>query len=186
MVSRDAKKKDNIVPFQEFFANPAIQSILHTVNLVLERLDPDFAKALIQLKREGTKRQASLLAQNPCHMIGLAIHWNQDGEVHEDSKGLNSGQDFVIPVGKHQGCRFEFEQVNAYVDFNVTDMGMLRGGAMKHCAKGWKGLGRMVLVPFVEKQLFHHKGVPRPWQFRRFYEEHFAELRQMFPATPLH
>jgi hypothetical protein len=185
MVSRDAKKPSNFDPFQEFFANPAIQAILHTVNMVLERLDPYFAKALIQLKNAGTKRQAQVLAMNPCHMIGLAIHWNQDGEDHEDGKSLNSGQDFVIPVGKHRDCRFEFKQVNAFVDFDVTDMGMLRGGGMKHGAKCWKGQGRMVLVPFVEKQLFHHKGVPRPWQFKTFYHQYFDELRRLFPATPL-
>jgi hypothetical protein len=136
-------------------------------------------------RRKATKRQARLLQKNPCHMVGLAIHFNQDGKVHEDLKSLNSGQDFVIPLGQHSGCKFELPQINASVDFNVTDMGMLRGGGMKHLAKDWEGRGRMVMVPFVEKQLFHHKGVSRPWQFRRFYQEHFSELRSRFPAVPL-
>lgn len=185
MVSADAKSKDNHPAFDTFFKNPAIQAILHTVNMVLERLDPEFTKGLIQLKNEGTKRMGQVLRKNPCHMIGLAIHFNQDGEIHEDSKSLNSGQDFVIPIGQHSGCEFELDPLNVFVDFEVTDMGMLRGGGLGHGAKNWVGRGRMVMVPFVEKQLFHHKGVPRPWQFTTFHHKHLAEFRRKFPATPL-
>src|ERR1700733_3928044 len=115
IVSSDAKEEDNKAAFEELFKDPAIQAILHTVNLVIECLDPKFTKALIEVMDHRTKQSASMVVQNLCHMIGLAVHFNRLGKVHLD---------IVIPLGQHSNCVFEFEQLNTEVNFDVTDMGI--------------------------------------------------------------
>jgi hypothetical protein len=70
---------------------------MHAINTLLERLDPDFVEGLKDIKARIIRSQDGLLlADNICHIPGVAIHFNQDGEKHTDRKSLHSGWDVSI------------------------------------------------------------------------------------------
>jgi len=76
-----------------------MQVVMHTINTLLERLDPDFVQKLKKLRVSILGRKHGyLLADNNCHIPGIAIHFNQDGEEHTDAKSLHSGWDVSTSI----------------------------------------------------------------------------------------
>jgi hypothetical protein len=95
---------------------------MHTINTLLERLDPGFVSTVKDLRATILKRKkGSLLSDNTCHIPGIAIHFNQDGEEHTDTKSLHSGWDvslsihfykvhgYLIKLGHH--CVWELQEL---------------------------------------------------------------------------
>lgn len=181
-----ADTQDNLELWKEFFEKPAIQFILCVMNMVLERLDPDFVKELKKLNASLRKRKdGKYLLDNPSYFINLAIHYNQDGVVHTDGKSLHSGWDLIQAFRRFLGCKLKFPGLNTEVNFYPTDLGFVRGAGLQHWAAEWHGAGRMVLVPFVERRLYGYQASRRPRQFRTFYENDCAGLKNAILPKPL-
>jgi hypothetical protein len=158
------------------------------MNMVLERLDPGFVQQLETLRKtlvDHNPERARYLSLNPCYLIALAIHFNQDGETHTDRKSLHSGWDLITAFGDFIDCLMEFEDLKTLVAFYPTDMMFARGAGLRHRAKGWKGTGRMVFVPFIERRIFGYFSSARPQQFKPFYHEDRKALKNAIPPKPL-
>jgi hypothetical protein len=158
------------------------------MNMVMERLDPDFVDQLEALRQnlfKGSPERMKYLSINPCHLISLAIHFNQDGTMHTDRKSLHSGWDIIQAFGNYLRCLMEFKDLKTTVAFDATDLMFARGAGLNHQAKEWKGSGRMVLVPFIERRVFGYFSSPRPRQFRPFYNEDRRTLKNAIPPRPL-
>ena len=182
-VSTDTVK--NYELWKEFFENEAVQIVLRIMNMVLERLDPDFVRQLQMLRKaliDHKPARARFLSLNPS---SLALHCNQDGEVHTDCKSLHSGWDLIQAFGNFLDCIMDFPDLNASVAFYRTDLMFARGAGLKHRARGWKGNGRMVLVPFVERRIFGFFSSHHPCQFKPFYNDDRKALKNAIPPKPL-
>jgi len=105
--------------------------------------------------------------------------------MHTDRKSLHSGWDIIQAFGHFFDCLMEFKDLNTTVAFYPTDMMFARGAGLKHRAKGWKGSGRMVLVPFIERRIFGFFSSRRPRQFRPFYYDDRKALKSAIPPKPL-
>lgn len=142
VVSADTRKNDEL--WHEFFQHPSIQFVLHTMNLVLECLDPGFVDDLKALNKKivtRAKEGGEYLKYNPCYINGLAVHFNQDGSVHYDRKDLHAGWDLVQAFGRFFDCIMELRDLNTHVKFNPLDLMGLRGASLAHGATGWQGDG---------------------------------------------
>jgi hypothetical protein len=156
--------------------------------MVLERLDPEFIEKLQKLRENlfiNNPERANYLSINPSYLISLAIHFNQDGTVHTDRKSLHSGWDIINAFGYFMECLMEFKDLKTTVAFEATDLMFARGAGLNHQAKGWKGSGRMVLVPFIERRIFGYFSSPRPTQFKPFYHADRKALKNAIPPRPL-
>ena len=174
----------NLALWQEFFKRPDIQFLLRIFNMVLERLDPDFVKILKTLNEALKNKYGDSLGDNPAYLISLAVHFNQHGSEHTDTKSLHCGWD-QFSVGRYLGCKMRFPDLNTEVTFYPTDLMGVRGAGLVHQATDWHDAGRMVLVAFVERRLFGYHHVERPAQFRPFYNDFRSELKSAIPPVPL-
>jgi hypothetical protein len=185
-VSTDTVK--NFELWKEFFQHDAVQMVLRIMNMVLERLDPGFVQQLETLRQtliDHNPERARYLSLNPCYLISLAVHFNQDGEVHTDRKSLHSGWDLMQAFGNFIDCIMDFPDLHTSVAFHRTDLMFGRGAGLRHQARGWTGAGRMVLVPFIERRIFGYFSSRRPQQFKPFYSEDRKALKNAIPPKPL-
>lgn len=175
--------------WEKFFSNPAIELLLRTINLVLERLDPEYVQGLNELKQAIIDQLASgaLTKGNPCHMPCLAVHFNQDGSVHTDRKSSHASWDVVQAFGRFLQSILEFPDLHTEIITRPTDLVLMRGAALRHNAKDWadgEG-GRMVIVPFYERRLFSYLSVRKVKQLRNFFHNDQKELKKLVPVQPL-
>lgn len=175
--------------WETFFASDDVKFVLETMNFILECLDPEFVDLLedlntkMKMKHKGT---ASSILANHCHIHGMSAHSNLRGKRHEDGASLNLGWDLVQAFGLFSDCEFEFSDLRTRANFLPTDFMALRGGSLTHTAHGWKGAGRFVLVPFIERRLFPRFAVDKPRQLKPFYPKYRKHIRAMFPPIDLH
>src|SRR5271169_1514366 len=99
-----ADTRHNVELWKDFFNSEPIQIVLRIINMVLEHLDPEFVKALRALNTSlrGKKDGKRFLMDNPCYLINLALHCNQDGSSHTDSKSLHSANGGVWKIRRVQ------------------------------------------------------------------------------------
>lgn len=178
---------NNFEMWRDFFQHEAIQIVLRIMNMVLERLDPDFVRDLQALRETllGKPDRAKYISLNPSYLISLAIHFNQDGEMHTDRKSLHSGWDLIQAFGHFFNCVMEFKDLKTQVRFYSTDLMFARGAGLNHQATGWKGPGRMVMVPFLERRIFGYFASSRPQQFKPFYSDDQKAIKNAIPPLPL-
>jgi hypothetical protein len=186
-VVSDAVQVKNVGVFNEFFSNSGIQTALHVMDAVAERLDDDFMMTHKLLRQKVcSKPYGGFLRANPSACPGLALHFNQMPlDVHFDNKSLHSGWDRVNPWGPFEDGVLVFPDLGFYIHVRRGDMVFLRGAALRHGARAWKGRGRMVLVPFVDRRLFGAMQVKRPQTFQRLYGSQYKHLRNCFPSKSL-
>jgi hypothetical protein len=186
-VTADARLRNNIPVFREFFKDNGVSTALHMINAITERIDPDYVRSHRELKKGVLAGvEGNFLGQNPSAWPGLAIHFNQmQKDFHYDNKSLYSGYDVLNPWGPFRNCRLVFPGLGIYLPIEPGDIVLLRGAALLHGATNWVGDGRMVLVPFVDRRLFPGEGVSRPCSFRRVFGSGYNDLREKFPALEL-
>jgi hypothetical protein len=186
-VTPDAKHKKNVPLWREFFSNPGVTTALHVINAVVERLDPNFVELHRKLRAQVLKSpNGGYLSHNPSAWPGLALHWNQLPKgFHADEHSLHSGLDIVNPWGPFTDCILVFPDLHIYIRVRRGDIVLLRGASLRHGAIAWKGNGRMVLVPFVDRRLFGDSLVQRPQTFHRVHDAQYNHFRNLFPVTPL-
>ena len=136
--------------------------MLHVINAIAERLDPNF----VRLHRDAKHRVLSsmmggFLSHSPSAWPGIGLHWNQfaDG-FHWDEKSLYSGWDIVNPWGPFEDGILVFPDLHIFLRVRRGDVVLLRGAALRHGAREWTGNGRMVLIPFVDRRLFGFVQIP--------------------------
>jgi hypothetical protein len=185
VISADTRHNHEL--WEDFFNSEPIQIVLRIINMVLERLDPEFVKALRALKAaiQGKKGGKQFLMGNPCHLINLAVHYNQEGTRHTDSKSLHSGWDPMVAFGRYVGCKMKWPALETKFMVHPTDFTFGRGAGFMHQALEWRGGGRMVLVPFVDRRLFGYQSMARPQQFQPFYWKDQHGLKSAIPPKPL-
>jgi hypothetical protein len=177
----------NVPLWASFFENPGVTAVLHVINAIGDRLDAEF----MQLHRDAKLRvlkgsHGGHLSHNPSSWPGIALHWNQlPGDFHWDARSLFSGWDVVNPWGPFTDCILVFPDLHIYIKLGRGEVVFLRGAALRHGVKEWKGQGRMVMVPFVDRRLFGDMQIRRPRTFRRLYGKLHGHLRTLFPSTPL-
>jgi len=176
---------DNLALWKEFFERPDIKFVLRIFNMVLERLDPQFVESLKTLNEALKKKYGDFLGENPAYLISLAVHFNQDGGEHTDTKSLHCGWDLIQAFGRYLGCKMRFRDLKTEVMFYPTDLMGVRGAGLFHQAKDWHEAGRMVFVGFVERRLFGYHHVERPVQFQPFYSDFSSELKSAVPPVSL-
>jgi hypothetical protein len=186
-VASDAVKPKHVPLFNKFFLNPGIETALHIINAVAERLDHQFVQSHRQLRDKVlSSMYGGFLKANPSAWPGLALHFNQMPEgFHFDGQSLHSGLDFISPWGPFQNCLLVFPQLGIAIRVHPGDLIVLRGAGLKHGVQGWTGDGRMVLVPFVDRRLFGGSRVKRPKTFPALYRHQHGHLRTLFPAQAL-
>jgi hypothetical protein len=175
----------NLALWKEFFSRPDIQFLLCIFNMVLERIDPEFVETLKILNKVMKDKYGDSLGDNPAYLISLAVHFNQHGGEHTDTKSLHCGWDLIQAFGRYLGCKMRFTDLNTEVTFYPTDLMGVRGAGLVHQAKDWHDAGRMVFVGFVERRLFGYHHVQRPKQFRPFYSDFSCELKSAIPPVSL-
>lgn len=156
---------------------------MHTLNMVLELLDPKYVDSLLELKasvRAGKNGDA--LKDVHSHLGGMAVHWNLMLKAHLDRKALHLGMDAITGFGRYERCRLKFPTIGIEFDFDRGDTAYLRDAGLMHQATGWVGDGHMVVVPFLERRVFGWENVKRPKQRRRPFGSHYDGFRKDFPA----
>jgi hypothetical protein len=186
-VAADAVKTKHVPIFNKFFGNPGVETVLHIINGVAERLDHKFVQSHRELRDKVlSSPYGGFLGANPSAWPGLAMHFNQmPAGFHTDGQSLHSGLDFINPWGPFQDCLLVFPKLGIAIRVRPGDIIVLRGAGLKHGVKGWTGKGRMVLVPFVDRRLFGGSRVKRPKTFTPLYGHQHNHLRRLFPAQRL-
>jgi hypothetical protein len=183
------KGLQNMLAWVEFFQE--VDPILHAINCVADCVDFETMGCYRKLKETIINNPNShlpglFMGVNASHWANIAIHANQlPSKAHKDLLSNHNGFDGISSFGQFQKCWICFPHLGIRILINMLDVCLLRGAALFHHMYRWKGLGRFVIVPFVDRHLFPTKRVKRPKFPLPLFRQHWKAFRAQHPSKPL-
>ena len=160
----------------------------HLINIYSERIAPRLSKHcdtvwdhLRDFQKIYYRKHTEELAKLKTHYISQAVHFNVDGQPHQDSWGAWCGFDCVAVVGKYEGGRLRFPELGCSFPSRPGDVFFFWGAGLKHQGRGWAGEGQMVLAYFADRRIFLKESIHRPKDLQPVYGRAHAEFRQVYP-----
>jgi hypothetical protein len=162
------KGAHNMQAWVKFFDK--VDPILHAINCVADCVDFETMGCYRRLKDKtinsdepGDLPPGSFMGVHASHWVNIAVHANQlPLKPHKDLLSNHNGYDAISSFGQFTQCWICFPHLGIRILVNILDVCLLRGAALFHHMYRWKGLGRFVIVPFVDRHLFPTQRVQHP------------------------
>lgn len=186
--SSDSTKSRNVPLLEEFYKNSA--HFWWHINTVVENVDCHYALACVKLRSKIEAQHTNpVLSANPCHLPGVAMHWNSrpnPEEYHTDGDSLVAGWDVVTSVGNFDEAWFLVPELRIRIRLGPGDVLLLKGKLFSHkICHEWIGNGRFTFVPWTDSSLFAAYAERRPKACRPFFGNAWRNIREKYPATAL-
>ena len=174
----------------QFFTK--VDPLLHAINCMSDCVDFETMGCYRKLKDRiiNAKGPGGLpgefMGVHSSHWVNIAVHANQMPlKPHKDLLSNHNGYDAIMSFGGFTKCWICFPHLGIWVLINMLDVCLLQGAALFHHMYRWKGKGRFVIVPFVDRHLFPTRRVQRPQHPLPIFRQNYKSFRRDNPAKVL-